>query len=114
MRGDGDNDVRGGTEARKVAVARALGEQRGLTRAQQRVLELVALGATREDIARETGTTLRTVKNHLEAVFDKLERVVPERSARAIENWVLDQALFEAVVDRPPSTGQPRDGTLRA
>ena len=95
-----------GTEERKLAVARALSEKQQLTKAQTGVLRLVAVGANRYEIAEETGTSVRTVKNHLEAIFDKLERVVGARSSRGIENWILDQALYDAVTAKPSEDGQ--------
>jgi len=95
-----------GTEERKLKIARELARTHGLTEAQRHVLVLVALGATRREIAEETGRSLRTVKNHLEAIFDKLERVIGARSCRAIENWILDQALYDAVTKRPPLLGE--------
>lgn len=98
-----------GTEERKLAVARGLSATHGLTQAQQGVLRLVAVGATRDEIASERGTTLRTVKNHLEAIFDKLERVIGARSSRAIENWILDQALYDAVTARPSDEDEDED-----
>ena len=94
-----------GTEERKVSVAKRVGAERELTPAQQRVFELIVSGASCTEIASETGTSRHTARNHIAAVMDKLERVVRERTLRAIETWVLDQALYEAIT--PPKQTKP-------
>ncbi len=51
----------------------ALAELYGLTRAEGRVLELIARGQTPQDAADVLGVTLTTVKTHLQKVFAKTE-----------------------------------------
>jgi len=85
------------TEERKRAVARELGEAQGLTRTEKDVLELVGLGYDRKEMAAERGVGVNCVKKHLTSIFTKLERVIPERTTKAIECWIIDQALWEAV-----------------
>jgi DNA-binding CsgD family transcriptional regulator len=51
----------------------ALAELYGLTRAEGRVLELIARGQTPQDAADALGVTLTTVKTHLQKVFAKTE-----------------------------------------
>ena len=88
------------TEERKRAVARTLGEEHGLTPTEKEVLELVGLGYDRKEMAAERGVGVNCIKKHLMAIFTKLERVIPERTTKAIECWIIDQALWEAVSER--------------
>jgi len=88
------------TEERKLAIAHRLGERYGLTKTEKRVLGLIALGHARNEIAEELEVGVNCVKKHLHAIFSKLERVIPDRSMKAIECWILDQALWEAVEER--------------
>lgn len=89
-----------GTEERKLEVVAEAARQRSLTLAERRVLELIALGASRDEIAAETGTAIRTVKSHIERILDKLEPITRERSIHKLESWVIDRALYDAVRER--------------
>jgi DNA-binding CsgD family transcriptional regulator/PAS domain-containing protein len=51
----------------------ALAELYGLTRAESRVLELIARGQTPQDAADALGVTVTTVKTHLQKLFAKTE-----------------------------------------
>jgi len=57
----------------------------GLTRREAEVLAWVARGKTNSDVATIPGMRLRTVKKHMEHVFQKLG--VESRTAAAVRVW---------------------------
>jgi hypothetical protein len=51
-------------------------------------------------MASELRVRINCIKKHLGALFSKVARIIPDRSMKAIECWVIDQALYEAVRGR--------------
>ncbi len=86
---------RAGMEQTKLAVARWLTERCRLSPAEAGVLELIAVGATAPEIARETGKSKRTINNQLASIFAKLRGVVRENSVQGIAYWIMDRVVWE-------------------
>ncbi len=89
-----------GTEERKLEVARDLELRCELTEREPAILELIAGGATHDEIAAETGIAKSTLNNALGPLFDKLEPIVRDRSLAGIALWISDHAHYLTIRER--------------
>lgn len=74
--------------------------QAELTQRQQRILDLLQAGKVNKEVARELDIGLGTVKQHIVAIFKKLN--VRNRTAAAFHNLDLQQAAARTAPIQPP------------
>ncbi len=85
---------------RLLATARTLATRAGLTTTQALVLELIALGADRDEIAAQRGIGLDTAKNHIKAVLARVERITHACSTAALMLWIMRRSFAESLGER--------------
>lgn len=87
-------------------MASAVGSRKdgyGLTRAEKKVLHLIAKGMRRKEIALRLNVSIHTVKTHIESAYRKLE---VHSGAAAMEKVVREQILAYSREESPSDSSK--------